>query len=509
MAEPLTYLQNRAKENWIICDGDRLDFSAIALQLFHQFTQRETRPTILLAEADPLRFLASFIAAVAARCPIFLTNPNWVEKEWQQVCTLVQPDIICTASTSIRDFVSFRAALSPREKSAIAPQNPKLKSAIMIPTGGSSGQIRFAIHQWETLMASVRGFTAYFQTPTVNSFCLLPVYHVSGLMQFLRSLTTGGKLVILSSYKQLPGYGNWQAIATPSAEENSPSQLLEKINPEDFFISLVPTQLNRLLQAPVAANYLSRFKTVLLGGAPAWPELLDGARRCKIALAPTYGMTETASQVVTLKPTDFLAGYNSSGRVLPHAKITICDRNGEKLGVNQIGRIAIQAESLAWGYYGEGEMKNESGKIPPFLSDDLGFFDERGCLNIVGRASDKIITGGENVFPVQVEAAIRATGLVADACAIAVADRDWGQAIAAVYVPHPGISARAIAEALEDKLAKYKRPKYWVAVEQMPRNAQGKVNREQLQAIAKAHLRLANSSHEIDSSARMRSGEKS
>ena len=69
---------------------------------------------------------------------------------------------------------------------------------IMIPTGGSSGKVRFAIHTWETLIASVRGFTEHFLINHVNSFCVLPLYHVSGLMQFMRSFTTGGKLVILS-----------------------------------------------------------------------------------------------------------------------------------------------------------------------------------------------------------------------------------------------------------------------------------------------------------------------
>ncbi|MFM7367685.1 MAG: AMP-binding protein, partial [Sphaerospermopsis kisseleviana] len=162
---------------------------------------------------------------------------------------------------------------------------------------------------WETLTASVQGFTEYFQLKTVNSFCILPLYHVSGLMQFMRSFTTGGKLVI-TRFKEIE------------------FQQIPNINPSDFFISLVPTQLQRLLQNTQLTKWLSEFETVLLGGAPAWEELLKKARFHHIRLAPTYGMTETASQVATLKPDEFLQGNVNSGKILPHAEITINNLTG-------------------------------------------------------------------------------------------------------------------------------------------------------------------------------------
>jgi O-succinylbenzoic acid--CoA ligase len=196
-------------------------------------------------------------------------------------------------------------------------------------------------------------------------------------------------------------------------------------------------------------------------------------------------MTETASQVVTLKPEDFLKGNNSSGQVLPHAQVTIRSSTGEILGENQIGIITIQADSLALGYY----PINPKSKIENRKSDDLGFFDEQGYLTIIGRRSNKIITGGENVFPAEVEAAIQGTQLVADVCVIGVPDSQWGQIVTAVYVPQTqAISTEVLKTALADKLSKYKRPKYWVQVESLPRNSQGKVNYEQLQTIVTAWL---------------------
>jgi O-succinylbenzoic acid--CoA ligase len=222
-----------------------------------------------------------------------------------------------------------------------------------------------------------------------------------------------------------------------------------------------------------------------LGGAPAWAELLEQARRHSIPLALTYGMTETASQVVTLKPEAFLAGNNSCGQVLPHAQVTIRSSTGELLGSNQTGIITIEADSLTLGYYPEAETLNRKSKIQNLKSDDLGFFDEQGYLTIIGRRSNKIITGGENVFPAEVEAAILATQLVADVCVIGLPDQYWGQVVTAVYVPSSlNVFPASLRAAVEDKLSRFKRPKYWVPVESLPRNAQGKVNYEQLKKVA-------------------------
>ncbi|NEU83812.1 2-succinylbenzoate--CoA ligase, partial [Nostoc sp. UIC 10630] len=340
-----------------------------------------------------------------------------------------------------------------------------IPNSIMIPTGGSSGQIKFAIHTWETLISSVQGFTEYFQIKQVNSFCVLPLYHVSGLMQFMRSFTTAGKL----------------AIQPFKAVE---SGQIFNIEQSEFFISLVPTQLQRLLQNPELTEWLSQFNTVLLGGAPAWNELLEKARFHRIRLAPTYGMTETASQIATLKPDDFLGGKISSGQILPHAKVTIRNQQGEILNYNQIGNITIHAQSLALGYYPK-TRENQTD----FQVDDLGFLDNQGHLNIIGRNSDKIITGGENIYPAEIESAIQSTQMVADICVIGIPDKNWGQALTAIYIPKKSdTSALKIQILLKDKLSKFKIPKYWIPQQNLPRNSQGKINRQQLQQIATEFL---------------------
>jgi o-succinylbenzoate---CoA ligase len=439
MAEPLVILQG-CRNDWIK-GVDHQALIALAQEKYEAIAQHPKRfPTILIAEPDPLHFLASFIAATTAYCPVFLANPNWTQPEWQQVFQQITPDISWTTP-----WVSQRNPTS-------SPAHDLSPGWIMIPTGGSSGTVRFAIHTWETLVSSVIGFQEYFQTERVNSYCVLPLYHVSGLMQFLRSLITHGNFVI------------------------SPHQNLDFSSTQfsDFFLSLVPTQLHRLLQSSSSINWLSQFTAVLLGGAPAWAELLESARNHQIRLAPTYGMTETASQIVTLKPDDFLRGKTGCGQVLPHAQIEI----GEG------GAIAIQSQSLALGYY--------PNLFPSrlFQTDDLGYF-EGDYLHIIGRSSQKIITGGENVFPSEVEAVIRSSGLVADVYVLGVADSDWGEIVTAVYVPaHEGVTVPMMKDFMNRELSSYKHPKQWIRVDQLPRNAQGKING----AIVRENLRQTSSS---------------
>ncbi len=458
MTQSLHYLKQRGTD-WLL-EGDSQQLIPLTEQLYLELSQRKQQgivPKVLIAERESVKFLAGFIAATAANCPVFLSNPSWVKQEWQQVFKIVQPDLVLGYGDWDLEIKNYYPNSQPFVKD----------NWVMIPTGGSSGEIRFAIHTWETLSASVIGLQQYFELTKINSFCTLPLYHVSGIMQFMRSFITNGKLVI-QPFKQLEN--SWFIDTEVS----------------DFFISVVPTQLQRLLEKPNTAEWLAKFKTVLLGGAPAWQELLDKARQYKINLALTYGMTETASGIAILKPEDFFKGENNCGEVLPHTQLEICNDREKKLKQNEVGNIAINSQSLALGYYPNLFKNRDSFKL-----DDLGFIDAKGHLNLVGRSSNKIITGGENVYPIEVEAAIRATNLVNDVCVIGTCDRIWGQAVTAIYIKKDAtISTNNLQAAIAEKLSKYKQPKYWIAVENIPRNLQGKINYQQLNLIAEKYLNI-------------------
>ncbi len=456
--ELLNYLKSSVDRNWLQVYPELNSSQELyrqtqdRLQQILSFEKESTKLAIFIVEKEPVKFLAAYLAGVIAEVNIFLCDPAWQRQEWKQVLQSIEPDLVY-CDRAIKELIK-EVKLAKKNSAAEQSKLPN-SPLIMIPTGGTSGKICFAIHSWETLAASVTGFKDYFDCSKINSFCCLPLYHVSGLMQFMRSLITGGNLII----------GSYKKVATRQFT----------FDLQNFFISLVPTQLQHLIET--VPNWLTEFKIVLLGGASAGRSLLATARRYNIPVALTYGMTETASGIVTLKPKDFLAGNSSNGKVLPHAKVKISQT--ETIN-DKIGAIAISSSSLCKGYYPELFAPGQ-----PFVTDDLGYFDERGYLYLVGRNSQKIITGGENVFPAEVESAIYATKLVKDVCVMGMSDRRWGQAVTAFYVPvEMSNNLSSIQQKLRSLLSNYKQPKTWIKVNKIPRNNRGKINYQKLQAIA-------------------------
>ncbi|WP_044151064.1 AMP-binding protein [Leptolyngbya iicbica] len=477
---PSEILQRRWGEPWLVAAGADTFWPQLA-QWQHQLQHTQPRD-LLLAEPDPIRLLAAFFAAAQRPCRIWLANPQWGTQEWSQVAAQCQPDLVIgTVPTAIlrsrqqeknnrqqlQDTspipLSSPTSLSPPPSSP-APQLPSSPTTTLhIPTGGSSGNIQFATHTWETLAASVWGFCRHFDCDRTNAYCLLPLYHVSGLMQAMRCLLSGGRLVI-QPFRELLAAQDIEPLTDPS------------------FLSLVPTQLQRLLASDHDFTpWLRQFTAILLGGAPPWPSLLQTARHRQLPLAPTYGMTETASQVATLLPQEFLAGHAGSGRSLPHAHLSILDEAGDPLPSQQVGRIAIAASSLA--------LTRGATPIPsPLLTGDLGYLDAAGFLHVVGRETTLIFTGGEKVLPQEVEAAMLATGLVQDCAVLGVPDTDWGERVVAVITttePDPEIRLRS---ALQAQLSPYKMPKRWLVRAELPRNAQGKLNRAALRQWVMSQL---------------------
>ncbi|NEQ99822.1 MAG: 2-succinylbenzoate--CoA ligase [Cyanothece sp. SIO2G6] len=480
---PLELLEQRCHDGWLMAQNNQ-EFWAIAHHLYQEFRtlkhQGQPLQSILLAESNPLRFLAGFFAAHATVHHVFLGNPQWGTQEWQQAIAIAQPDYIwgdIPIEAALRHRAPMVKTVTPTPQKTIP--DPPDQSLILIPTGGSSGQIRFVMHRWDTLAAAVTGFQQYFQLEAINSICVLPLYHVSGLMQVMRSLLSGGNLW-LTPFKSL------------KQGQNLP------FSPQDWCISLVPTQLQALLRSPPTAQWLAQCHTVFIGGAAPWPDLLHQSRTHHIPVGLCYGMTETAAQFTALKPQDFLAGQHNVGQVFSHAQVLIVDEIGKTLPPHTMGQVCVAADSLALGYYPTGWSADQITTTPAgtvlLRTDDGGYFDDNGHLNLVGRLSNKIITGGENVFPAEVEAAIWATGLVMDVAVVGIPDAYWGQCVAAVYVPQPQQGAvdavhghQRLATALHHKIARYKQPKLWVPVEILPRNEQGKINRQQLAAMCLAH----------------------
>ncbi|MEL6813591.1 MAG: AMP-binding protein [Cyanobacteria bacterium J06598_3] len=482
-------------------------------------------PLVLIAEANPADALAGVLAAALAGWSLALANPRWGRQEWTSLGQLIAPDVIWGKDLLGKEN-SLKSQNSPVQPPRLATTHPPVTDtpAILIPTGGSSGQVKLTHHTWASLMASVTGFRQYFAPngEPIHTYCVLPVHHVSGLMQVLRAWTSHAQVTLIP-FKTLETTP-FSLPPFPTAERDQPLSLGNKVgvphsllptpyallptphsSPPAPFISLVPTQLHRLLQAN-KGPWLSQFQAVLLGGAPPWPALLARAAQHHISLYLSYGMTETAAMVTAFRlgPLPSQAAPLSSGKALPHATIEII-KNGKKLAPGDIGQVVVHSSAIAQGYYSpsgppsgppsghpSGQLANQkpSANFLPgtFYTDDLGYLSTEGHLYITGRASSKIISGGENIFPAEVEAALRGTHQVKDVCIIGQAHEQWGEVVTAIYVPiHENISPETLKQALSaaaphtaPALSHYKHPKCWIALKALPRNEQGKLNRVKL-----------------------------
>ncbi len=368
-------------------------------------------------------------ALVERGAAVFLVDPGWGERERAQW-----------------------AALAERTP----PDWDGREGWLCIATGGSSGAMKLARHDERTLGAAVAGFCAHFGVTRVDAVGVLPPWHVSGLMAWARCAWTGGV------YEAL----DWKALEAGALSQRAR---------EGGFLSLVPTQLARMLGKADTERWLRSFAAVFVGGGPAGADLLARARAAQVPVALSYGMTETAAMVAAQRTGSFFSGDDSSGEVMPQARLRLDDE----------GLIWVAGESLFRGYWPETRIAGE------WRTDDLGELAAGGGLRVLGRADALFISGGEKVNPAEVEAVLReVAGLVlADVVVVGVPHAEWGCETVALY-PEKADGAdwdlEAVRAELARRLAAAKRPKRYVAVPEAewPRNAQGKVNRSALADLA-------------------------
>lgn len=392
---------------------------------------------VLLAETDAVQFLAAFWAALASERAVILANPAWRHSEWIQLqAVLGEP------------LEPLGAVPEPFHPKGTATPEP---GEILIPTGGTAGGLKLARHHWGSLSAAARGLISFLGGAPLHSCCVLPLWHVSGLMQSVRALVSGGVLV-------LPGdWRSWRKAGFPDLPFRP-----------DTYLSLVPTQLQALLkEAPDPVKTLRRFQGIFLGGA-SWEdaEARQFCRENRIPILSCYGMTETAA-MATLQPSeDFFEGWDTVGRALPHVEIDLEAGTGAGSG-----RIRLRSQALFQGYWGEPKVETGSW----FKTEDLGEW-EAGRLRILGRADRQLITGGENVDPGEVETALRSHPRVTDALVFGREDPQWGQVLVTL-VAVEGAATRmeeSLKQFLSERLAGYKIPRHWYVGSAIPRTDSGK-----------------------------------
>ena len=313
-------------------------------------------------------------------------------------------------------------------------------------TSGTSGAPRPIIltagnHLWSALAsASVLGVR-----DDDRWLACLPLHHVGGLSILMRSVVLG--------------------IPVELHERFDPKRVNAAIDGGATLVSLVAAMLQRVLEARGGRPFPPHLRAILLGGGPAPRALLDACAAAGVPLAPTYGMTEAASQLATAAPGE--AGGDGAAWPLPGVELRLAS-----------GAIEVRGPMISRGATGgDGWLRTR----------DLGALDAAGRLQILGRADDLIISGGENVHPREVERVLEAHPAVAEACAFALPDADWGEVVAAQVRLAAGGAADldALRRHARAALAGFKQPRRLEIVADFPRSAAGKILRRAVAAQAR------------------------
>ncbi|MFF2449185.1 o-succinylbenzoate--CoA ligase [Neobacillus sp. NPDC058068] len=291
--------------------------------------------------------------------------------------------------------------------------------------------------------------------------CSVPLFHISGFSILMRSVIYGMPIVLHERFDVE------QTIADISGKKVT-------------IMSVVGTMLSRIVEKLEDRRLPEHFRCMLLGGGPAPLPLLQACVKKDIPVFQSYGMTESSSQIVTLSPEYSLKKLGSAGKPLFPAQLKIVDDNGLPAEAGEAGEIIVKGPNVTPGYLNRQEATEEKFHAGWFSTGDIGYLDKEGFLYVLDRRSDLIISGGENIYPAEIEATLLAHPGVAEAGVTGINDAKWGQVPIAFIVKNNTVSEDELRQFCLERIAKYKVPKAFYFIEELPRNAAKKLLRRQL-----------------------------
>jgi fatty-acyl-CoA synthase len=381
--------------------------------------------------------------------------------------------------TPLKQFIAFGGKDMPEARAyetLISNQRdtePEIDSApgletphIIMYTAGTTGRPKGAVLSqgasfWNVLNLGLSmDFTSH-----DRNLVVLPMFHIGGIGLFtLPMIYYGATVVIQRSFDPI------QTLA-----------LLRKEKISLFFG--VPAIFLALIQHPgFSTEAFKNVRIVMSGGAPLPISLVEQYHSSGIVLQQGFGMSEAAPSIATLDKDLALEKAGSIGKAVFHLDALIVDDNMKELPTGEVGELVIRGPNLLTEYWKLEDATEAAFTDGWFHSGDLARMDQDGCIYIVERKKDMFISGGENVYPAEIENAIFQIPQVAEAAVIGVKDPKWGEVGRAVVAIKEGqsVSADEIINHLKDSLAKYKIPKRVVFIDQLPRNAAGKVLKNRL-----------------------------
>ncbi|MEZ4278379.1 MAG: o-succinylbenzoate--CoA ligase [Myxococcota bacterium] len=332
-------------------------------------------------------------------------------------------------------------------------------AALVLLTSGTSGRSKAAVLGFDNLIASAEASARLLGSEASDRWLLcMPLFHIAGLSILVRAARSGACVVLE------PRFEAAQIAALVEAQEITQ-------------ISLVATTLAQLLEARGDRPAPASLRVVLVGGGPAPESLLERAIALGYPIAPTYGLTEAASQVATRPP------RAQGGLVaLPGVEVRIVDGADQPVPVGREGEIQLRGPIVMRGYLGDPEATARALRGGWLATGDVGRLDAAGGLRILDRRSDLILSGGENVYPAEIESVLAEHPDIVEAGVVGVADARFGARPFAFVVWRAGAARdeARLAAWCRTRLAGYKVPIAFRAVEALPRNASGKLLRRML-----------------------------
>lgn len=418
------------------------------------------------------------VAHACARAGLSLVPHGWrltaEEATWQiaeaGVSTLVYDEPRADLANRIASRPGLRlipiAALETAASGSLrrcpAPLIDLEREAAILFTSGTTGRPKGARITYGNLWFSAVGSALLLgHQPGDIWLATLSLHHIGGLSILYRA-AIGGATVCLH-------------------ERFEPDAVVSAILAGATHVSVVPTMLQRVLEA-AGAGFCSppSLRSVLLGGAAAPIPLIEECLRRNVPVLPTYGLTETSSQAATLRVSEVAAHVGSSGQALPLTEIRVVV-DGRTASPGDIGEIEVRGPSVFAGYLDAPRHGPEQW----FATGDAGYLDQEGYLFVVDRRSDLIISGGENIYPAEIERALLTHSLVRDAAVIGMPDETWGArpAAAVVWAGAPGRASVELSAYCRASLTAFKVPDVFLEVEQVPRSPAGKMLRRQARAL--------------------------
>jgi O-succinylbenzoic acid--CoA ligase len=364
--------------------------------------------------------------------------------------------VLSIDETEWRDATPISAA-EPTEFTAAEWERTDVQ--LLMFTSGTTGRAKVVQLTMGNLLASaVASAFRLGIDPEDRWLVPLSLHHMGGIAPVLRSTLYGTTAIVEASFD---AGGTVDDIRSFDAT----------------CVSLVPTMLRRMLDARGTLPDSLRF--VLVGGAPCPDALIDRCRDFSVPVCPTYGMTETGSQIATARHREAYEIPGSVGPPLQWTDVTVVDETGDTVEPGETGELVVSGPTVTPGYYGEQTATAEAFGTHGLHTGDVGYQDENGRLYVLNRLDDRILTGGENVDPGEVVDALRDQSGVVDAAVVGLPDDEWGERVGALLVPEgEAVDVNELEQFLRERLAGFKLPRTVGVTDALPRTVSGTVERD-------------------------------